>query len=55
MAWLIRLILVIAAAITSLFVARDDLNFSIIQTLLTITLLIGAAVIAAAWMARRQL
>lgn len=35
--------------------ARDALNFTIIQTLLMITLIIGAAVIAAAWMAQRQI
>jgi hypothetical protein len=54
MAWLLRLISVAAAAITSLFVARDALNFGIIQTLLMITLIIGAAAIAVAWKARRQ-
>jgi hypothetical protein len=38
MAWLLRLLWIAAAAITSLFVARDALNFDIIATLLTITL-----------------
>jgi hypothetical protein len=42
MAWLIRLLSVIAAAITSLFAARDALNFDIIQTVLMMTLIIGA-------------
>ena len=55
MAWLLRLLSVVAAAITSLFVARDALNFSIIQNLLMITLIIGAAAIAVAWKARREL
>jgi hypothetical protein len=45
MAWLLRLLSAVAAAITSLFVARDALNFGIIQTLLMITLIIGAAAI----------
>ena len=55
MAWLLRLISAVAAAITSLFVARDALNFGIMQTLLMMTLIIGAAVIAVAWKARREL
>lgn len=54
MAWLLWFISAVAAAITSLFVARDALNFGIIQTLLMITLIIGAAAIAVAWKARRQ-
>ena len=55
MAWLIRLLSVIAAAITSLFVARDALNFGIIQTLLMITLVVGAAAVVIVWQARREL
>ena len=52
MAWLLRFLSVVAAAITSLFVARNALNFGIIQTLLMITLIIGAAAVAVAWNAR---
>jgi hypothetical protein len=37
MAWLLRLVSAVAAAITSLFVARDALNFGIIELLMTIT------------------
>ena len=55
MVWLLRLLSAVAAAVTSLFVARDALNFGIIQTLLMITLIIGAAAIAVAWKARREL
>ena len=55
MAWLLQLFSVVAAAITSLFVARDALNFGIIQTLLMITLIIGAAAMAVAWKSRREL
>ena len=54
MAWLLRLLSVVAAAITSLFVARDALNFGIIQTLLMITLVIGAVVAVIVWQARRE-
>jgi len=48
MAWLLRLLSVVAATITSLFVARDALNFGIMQTLLMIKLIIGAAAISGA-------
>ena len=54
MAWLFRLLPVVAAAITSLFVARDALKFGIMQTLLMMTLIIGAAAIVVAWKARRE-
>lgn len=55
MAWVLRILSIVAAAITSLFVARDALNFDIMQTFVTMTLVIGAAAIAAMWMARREL
>jgi predicted anti-sigma-YlaC factor YlaD len=54
MAWLLRLLAALAAAITSLFVARDALNFGVIQTLLMISLVIGAAVLVVVWKSRRQ-
>jgi hypothetical protein len=54
MAWLLRILSILAAAITSLFVARDALNFGIIETLLMVTLTIGTAVIVVAWNARRE-
>jgi hypothetical protein len=54
MAWLLRLLSILAAAITSRFVARDALNFGIIETLLMITLVLAAAVIAVAWRMRRE-
>jgi hypothetical protein len=54
MAWLLRLLSILAAAITSLFVARDALNFGIIETLLMITLVVAAAVITIAWRIRRE-
>jgi len=55
MAWFFRLFSVVAAAITSLFVARDALNFGIIQTFLMITLIIGVAAVAISWRARHEL
>lgn len=54
MFWLLRLLSVIAAAITSLFVARDALNFTFIEILLTMTLTIGIAAIVVGWNARRR-
>jgi hypothetical protein len=48
MGWLLRLLSILGAAITSLFVARDALNFGIIETLLMVTFIIGAAVIVVA-------
>ena len=55
MAWLLRLLSVLAAAITSLFVARDALNFGIIEILVTVTLVVGVAVIAVGWTIRREI
>jgi hypothetical protein len=54
MAWLLRLLSILAAAITSLFVARDALNFGIIETLLMITLVVAVAVFTVAWKIRRE-
>jgi hypothetical protein len=54
MVWLLRLLSILAAAITSLFVARDALNFGIIETLLMITLVVAAAVITVAWKIHRE-
>lgn len=46
---LIRLLLLIPAPVTALFVSRDALNFSVIQTLVT-TIMAAALVIAfASW------
>ena len=55
MAWLLRLLSVLAAAITSLFVARDALNFEIIEILVTVALVVGLAVIAVGWTIRREI
>ncbi len=54
MVWLLRLLWILAAAITSLFVARDALNFGIIETLLMITLVVAVAVFTLAWKTRRE-
>jgi hypothetical protein len=55
MARILRILSVVAAAITSLFVARDSLHFGIIKTLVTVTLVVGVAVIAVGWTIRREI
>jgi hypothetical protein len=52
MAWIVRILLYIAAPITALFVARDALNFGILQTLIA-TVLVAALVCFAAFWPRR--
>ncbi len=54
MAWIFRLLSIAAAAIASLFVARDALNFSFIQTRVTIFLIVGFAIAAVAWNMRNE-
>jgi hypothetical protein len=54
MVWLLRLLSVFTAAITSLFVARDALNFGFIQTLVTVTSTVAIAVIVVGWQMRRE-
>lgn len=54
MAWLIRIISIVAAAITSLFVAREALNFGIVEIFVTMILTIGIAVIVVAWRVQRE-
>ncbi|MBR1217765.1 hypothetical protein JQ557_07185 [Bradyrhizobium sp. U87765 SZCCT0131] len=49
MSLLIRLLLLIAAPITALFIARDELNFGIMQTLVAVTLVVLVLVVAALW------
>ena len=36
--WLVRILFALAAPITALFVARDALNFGLIQTIVTVLL-----------------
>ncbi|MGE5537136.1 MAG: hypothetical protein ACM30I_00850 [Gemmatimonas sp.] len=49
----VRLVLIVAGALTALVVARDALNFPILQGTIAI-LLIVAAVFAFAWLNRRR-
>lgn len=54
LAWIVRCLLFLAAPITALFVARDALNFGIMQTLVAIILIVGLMLAAAAWSLRRK-
>ena len=54
MAWLLRLVGIVAAAITSLFVARDALNFSFVETLVTVALIVGLVLAAGGWTMRHE-
>ena len=56
MAWLLRVVWIAAAAIASLFVARDSVNFGFFETMVTVWLIVGFgfAVVAAGWTMRRD-
>jgi hypothetical protein len=46
---ILRILMFIAAPIAGLFVARDTLNFTILQTMITILLIIGVLILVAIW------
>lgn len=54
MSLLIRLLLLIAAPITALFVARDALNFGIMQTMVAVVLVVVLLVLVSLWPRRRS-
>ncbi|ARG97877.1 hypothetical protein B6N58_09520 [Legionella micdadei] len=47
--WLVRVLFVIAGSITSLFVSRDALNFSIFQMVIAVLLFTILVIIIAFW------
>jgi len=49
---IVRILFVIAAPITALFVARDTLNFGLIQTFVTMLLVTGLVGLVAAYSGR---
>lgn len=49
MSLLVRILLALAAPITTLFVARDSLNFGIIQTLVATALAAVIVIVFAFW------
>ena len=50
--WVVRILFAIAAPITALFVARDALNFGLIQTMVTMFLVTGLVGLVAAYTGR---
>jgi hypothetical protein len=54
MASLLRLIAIAAAGITPLFVARDAMNFSFVETLVTVVLTVGVVLAAVSWVMRHE-
>jgi hypothetical protein len=53
MSLILRVLFILAGAITALFVARDALNFTVIQTFVAI-LLVSAVLLAASLWSLRQ-
>jgi hypothetical protein len=53
-AWIIRALLFLVAPIAALFVARDALNFGVIETLVAIMLIVLFVLAAAVWTLRRK-
>lgn len=49
MSLLVRLLLILAAPITALFVSRDALNFDVIQTIVATVLIAAVVFIVAFW------
>jgi len=54
MSLIFRLLFVLAGAVTALFVARDALNFTIIQTFVAIMLLTAVLLAGSLWSLRRK-
>jgi hypothetical protein len=54
MPWIIRIFAFIAAPIAALFVARDTLNFTILQTMITLVLIVVALILVAVWPRRSK-
>ena len=50
--WVVRILFAMAAPITALFVARDALNFGMIQTIVTMLLVTGLVGLVAAFSGR---
>ena len=52
--WLVRLLMICAAAIAAWFVARDAPNFTIVQALVLLVLMAVLLVVAIIWMLLRD-
>jgi hypothetical protein len=53
LAWILRLILIIAAPLAALLVSRDALSFGVVEMLVAIILIVGVVLLAALWTLRR--
>jgi hypothetical protein len=54
MAWIIRIFFIIAAPIAALLVARDSLNFDVVQLFVAIILMIALIGLGALWTTYRR-
>lgn len=53
MSLIARLILIVAGAVTAIFVARDALNFPVLQGVVAVLIIAAAAIAWAAYSSRR--
>jgi hypothetical protein len=54
MSLILRVVFVLAGLITALFVARDALNFELVQTWVSIALVIAVVGAGSIWLRRRK-
>ncbi len=54
MGLILRVVMFAAAPIAALFVARDSLNFGIIQTMIAIILIVAVLILVAIWPHRNK-
>jgi len=54
MSLILRIVFIIAGLVTALFVARDSLNFELVQTWVSIVLVLVVAGIGSVWLLRRK-
>lgn len=54
MSLIFRIVFIVAGALTALFVARDALNFTIIQTFVAILLVTSVLLAGSLWSLRRK-
>jgi len=54
MSFIFRIVFIIAGGLTALFVARDALNFSIIQTFVAVLLVTAVVGAGSLWSMRRE-
>jgi hypothetical protein len=54
MSLILRIVFLLAGLITALFIARDALNFELVQTWVSIVLVIVVVGVASVWLRRRK-